>query len=191
MTKEQMVSMIQKKAEFESRTKSEEVFEAILGSIHEQLCAGDTVILRNFGTFQIAKRSARKGRNPRTGEVITIPATTSVRFLPGKSLKQAALLADEGKQQSWTANRQFTKQMEERLQEIKTAIDGYLSKGEKLGGDAKKVYQESVKPKYEVARLKFRLLRASSGDVWDEMRVGFERAYAELREAYNRAKKRI
>jgi DNA-binding protein HU-beta len=191
MTKEQMVSMIQKKVELESRTKAEEVYEAILGTIHEQLCAGDSVVIRNFGTFQVAKRSARKGRNPRTGEVITIPATTAVRFLPGKTLKLAALQTDNGQKTSWAMNRQFTKQMEERLQEIKATIDGYLSKGGRLGGDAKTVYQESVKPKYEEARLKFRLLRASSGDVWDEMRVGFERAYAELREAFNRAKKKI
>jgi DNA-binding protein HU-beta len=190
MTKEHMVALIQKKAELETRTKAEDVFEAVLESIQERLCAGETVTIRNFGTFTVVKRASRKGRNPRTGEVIEIPSVNAVRFLPGKPLKAAALHAGEGNR-SWTMNRQFTRQMEERLQEIKTTIDGYLSKGERLSGDAKKVYQESLKPKYEEARLKFRLLRASSGDVWEEMRDGFERAYAELREAFNRAKKRI
>jgi DNA-binding protein HU-beta len=42
-----------------------------------------------FGTFSVTKRKARKGRNPRTGEEIKIPATKAPKFTPGKGLKEA------------------------------------------------------------------------------------------------------
>ena len=191
MTKELLASLIQKKGDLETRVKAEAVHDAVLATIREELAAGRPVGIRDFGTFSIVERSARKGRNPRTGATVEIPASRTVRFLPGKSLKRSVQEAGEETGQSRASNRQFTRQMEERLREIKATIDGYLTRGEGLGGEARRVYQESVKPKYEEARLQFKLLRASSGDVWDEMRVGFERAYAELREAFQRARKKV
>jgi DNA-binding protein HU-beta len=50
---------------------------------------GQKVTLVGFGTFSITKRKSRKGRNPRTGEVITIPAAKIPKFSAGKSLKDA------------------------------------------------------------------------------------------------------
>jgi DNA-binding protein HU-beta len=191
MTKDQLASLIQKKANLESRTASEDVVDAFVAVLREELSTGKTVTIRNFGTFMVVDRAARKGRNPKTGEVIDIPPTRAVRFVPGSMLRSAATGNGEGPGKGKLTKAQLTKQMEERLQEFKSTIDGYLSKSGKLSGDAKKIYQENLKPKYEEARLKFKLLRSSSGDAWDEMRIGFERAYSELRDAFARAKKRI
>jgi DNA-binding protein HU-beta len=61
------------------------VFTAIEGALKKQM----EVRLIGFGTFQVAQRKASRGRNPRTGEEIGIPASTSVRFRAGKTLKDA------------------------------------------------------------------------------------------------------
>ncbi len=66
-----------------------EAFDAIFGHIQETLAGGDKVQIAGFGTFQVSHRAARKGRNPKTKEPIQIPASKSVRFKPGKQLKDA------------------------------------------------------------------------------------------------------
>jgi DNA-binding protein HU-beta len=72
-----------------SKAKAAEVVEAVFGAIEKTLKAGAEVRLVGFGTFVTAAREASKGRNPRTGEEIDIPASTSVRFKAGKTLKDA------------------------------------------------------------------------------------------------------
>ncbi|TFW03425.1 HU family DNA-binding protein [Oxalobacteraceae bacterium OM1] len=57
--------------------------------ITERLKKGDTVGITGFGTFSVAKRAARKGRNPATGEAIKIAASKSPRFAAGAGLKAA------------------------------------------------------------------------------------------------------
>jgi len=64
-----------------------EVFDAIFDTIGNCLAAGDRVAVTGFGSFQISERAERQGRNPRTGQAITIPASSNVRFKPGKELK--------------------------------------------------------------------------------------------------------
>jgi DNA-binding protein HU-beta len=59
------------------------VFEAISGTLK----SGTEVRLAGFGTFVVSQRKATEGRNPRTGEKIQIPASKSVKFRPGKGLK--------------------------------------------------------------------------------------------------------
>ena len=61
----------------------------IMDVIKETLAKGETVRLVNFGTFKVVARKARKGRNPRTGEAIDIPAKNVVRFKAGKGLAEA------------------------------------------------------------------------------------------------------
>ncbi|MFH1624043.1 MAG: HU family DNA-binding protein [Pseudomonadota bacterium] len=61
----------------------------VFGSIAKALKKKDTVTLVGFGTFKVAKRKARKGRNPRTGELIKINAKKVAKFVPGKALKDA------------------------------------------------------------------------------------------------------
>ena len=63
--------------------------DCILSSIRAALKKGDTVSLVGFGTFKVVKRKARKGRNPQTGEEMTIKASRAPKFVPGKALKDA------------------------------------------------------------------------------------------------------
>lgn len=63
----------------------EQVLNALIDTIRFQTSAGDAVSLRGFGTFEQRKRSARNGRNPRTGETISIPASSHLAFRPSKS----------------------------------------------------------------------------------------------------------
>jgi DNA-binding protein HU-beta len=72
-----------------SKAKAAEVVDAVFGAIEKSLKQKEEVRLVGFGTFVTAAREASKGRNPRTGEEIAIPASTSVRFKAGKTLKDA------------------------------------------------------------------------------------------------------
>ena len=63
--------------------------DAVLDAITASLVAGDKVQLMGFGTFDVRKRAAKKGLNPQTKKVITIPATKAVAFKAGKALKDA------------------------------------------------------------------------------------------------------
>jgi len=66
-----------------------ETMVALLGTISTSLKKNQRVRLSGFGTFSVAKRGARKGRNPRTGEAIRIKASKSVRFKAGRTLKSS------------------------------------------------------------------------------------------------------
>ncbi len=72
-----------------SRAKASDVVEAVFSSITDALRKQDEVRLVGFGTFAAAKRKASTGRNPRTGEEMNIPESTTVRFKAGKGLKDA------------------------------------------------------------------------------------------------------
>ena len=72
-----------------SKADAGSVIKATLDSITSALKKGQNVTLVGFGTFKISKRKARKGRNPRTGEVINIKAAKVPRFTAGKGLKDA------------------------------------------------------------------------------------------------------
>ena len=72
-----------------SRTDTAKAVEAVLHSITTALAKGDEVRLIGFGTFSVAKRQASEGRNPRTGEVMTIKASSQPKFKAGKGLKDA------------------------------------------------------------------------------------------------------
>jgi DNA-binding protein HU-beta len=72
-----------------TKAKATEVVDAVLGHIENALKQKEEVKLAGFGTFATSKRKAGKGRNPRTGEEIKIPASVSVRFKAGKGLKDA------------------------------------------------------------------------------------------------------
>lgn len=61
----------------------------ILGTIEDILAKGESVAFVGFGKFSVADRSARDGRNPKTGEVLKIPASKTAKFSPGKELKDA------------------------------------------------------------------------------------------------------
>jgi DNA-binding protein HU-beta len=65
------------------------VIQATFDSIRDALANGDEVTITGFGSFRISERGAREGRNPQTGERITIAARKSPSFRPGTQLKRA------------------------------------------------------------------------------------------------------
>ena len=88
MNKSDLVNSVAEKTGL-TKTKSNEVINAITSSISESLSNGDKVTLVGFGTFTTSQRNARRGRNPKTGEVINIPAKTVARFKPGTGLSNS------------------------------------------------------------------------------------------------------
>jgi DNA-binding protein HU-beta len=68
---------------------AEEAIECVLESITKALKKGESVTLVGFGTFKVAKRAARTGRNPQTGKQIKIKAKKVPKFTAGKKLKDA------------------------------------------------------------------------------------------------------
>jgi DNA-binding protein HU-beta len=72
-----------------TQADASEAVKAIFDSITESLKQGDPVKLVGFGSFKAVPRTARQGRNPRTGEPLSIPAATIVSFKAGKELRDA------------------------------------------------------------------------------------------------------
>ena len=86
MNKAELVSAIATKSEL-SKKDCEAALNAFIATVEETLEKGDKVILVGFGTFEVRERSERKGRNPRTGEEMVIPASKVPSFKAGKDLK--------------------------------------------------------------------------------------------------------
>ncbi len=86
MNKTDLIEIIAKEAEL-SKAAAGRILDTVLDTITESLGKGKDVALVGFGTFLVSKRKQRKGRNPQTGEVITIPAAKLPRFRAGKYLK--------------------------------------------------------------------------------------------------------
>lgn len=72
-----------------SKAAAGRALDATIASVTKALKNGDLVTLVGFGTFYVGKREARNGRNPRTGETISIKAANSPKFRAGKALKDA------------------------------------------------------------------------------------------------------
>lgn len=83
--------LINKLAESANLTKAQstDALNSVLECISEALKEGDKVTLVGFGTFSVSRREARSGRNPQTGETITIAAKNVVKFKPGKELSES------------------------------------------------------------------------------------------------------
>jgi DNA-binding protein HU-beta len=88
MNKLDLIAVVAQETDI-SKAKAAEVVEAVFGAIEKSLKQKEEVRLVGFGTFIPTSREASKGRNPRTGEEIAIPASSSVRFKAGKTLKDA------------------------------------------------------------------------------------------------------
>ena len=72
-----------------TKTEAQKAVDCILSSIQGALVNKEAVQIAGFGSFKVAHRSARTGRNPQTGEEMAIPARTVPKFVPGKGLKEA------------------------------------------------------------------------------------------------------
>lgn len=88
MTKRDLIDLVAKKADLTNKAAREAV-AAMLDGVRDALKKGDKVVVTGFGTFMVRSRAARKGRNPRTGETITIGARKTPGFTAGKALKKA------------------------------------------------------------------------------------------------------
>jgi DNA-binding protein HU-beta len=87
MNKTQLVEAVAKSTDL-SKAKTADVVEAVLSAISGSLAQGESVTLVGFGTFAVAKRNAREGRNPLTGKPIKIAAKKAPKFTAGKGLKE-------------------------------------------------------------------------------------------------------
>lgn len=87
MTKKDLVDVVGRKASLTNKAAREAV-QAALDAIRDALKRGEKVVLTGFGTFSVRSRAARKGRNPRTGDVINITARKTPGFTAGKALKR-------------------------------------------------------------------------------------------------------
>ncbi len=88
MNKTELIDHIAESAEV-SRTVAGKTLDAMLEAVTSTLKEDGTVTLVGFGTFSVGERTARTGRNPRTGEAINIEAARVPKFKPGKALKDA------------------------------------------------------------------------------------------------------
>jgi DNA-binding protein HU-beta len=88
MTKSDLIDKVAKEAKI-PRAAAERAVNSFTASITEVLKQGDKITLPGFGTFLTSNRSARKGRNPRTGQEINIPAVRIPKFKAGKGLKDS------------------------------------------------------------------------------------------------------
>ncbi len=88
MNKTDLIDKLSQSTEL-NKTSATRAVEAVLDIITGTLRQGDSVTLSGFGTFSVSSRMQRTGRNPRTGEMITIPASKAPKFKSGKGLKDA------------------------------------------------------------------------------------------------------
>ncbi len=86
MTKADLVEIVAAEADM-TKKDVEQLVEIIFDSIVTTLNKGEKIELRGFGSFRVRERNARKGRNPKTGEPVHIPAKRVAYFKPGKDLK--------------------------------------------------------------------------------------------------------
>lgn len=88
MNKAELVEAVAKAADI-SKAAAERAVNGALGAITVSLRKGQSVTLVGFGTFSVARRAARTGRNPRTGATIKIPAAKTAKFTAGAALKKS------------------------------------------------------------------------------------------------------
>ena len=88
MNRQELVDAMASKADI-SKKNADAALKGFIDAVSEALKKGDKVQLVGFGTFEVAERAAREGKNPQTGEVIKIKASKAPKFKAGKALKDA------------------------------------------------------------------------------------------------------
>ena len=86
MNKAQLVDKLSERTKL-TKSQSEQILDATLEIIQKTLSKGEEVKIVGFGSFTVQKRKPRPGRNPKTGEPVTIPGGKIPKFKPGKDLK--------------------------------------------------------------------------------------------------------
>lgn len=87
MTKSELVDQLSTSADSLNKKEAELIVNTIFTSIGDALVSGDRVEIRGFGSFSIRERDAREARNPKSGEVVSIPAKKTPFFKTGKELR--------------------------------------------------------------------------------------------------------
>lgn len=95
MNKTELVQTLAAATE-QSQAAASRSLEAFTRIISEELAKGGEVVIPGFGSFKRSERAERSGRNPKTGEAMTIAASTTVKFVPGSALKAAMNVKDGG-----------------------------------------------------------------------------------------------
>lgn len=88
MNRTELVAAMAEKAEL-SKKDAEKALKAFTEVVAEELKKGEKIQIVGFGTFEVSERAARVGKNPRTGESLTIEASKSPKFKAGKALKDS------------------------------------------------------------------------------------------------------
>ena len=89
MTKSQLIEEVyQKRNSHFTKQQVASIIDDIFDLIKNSLAHGERVEIRNFGNFSLRKREAKKSRNPKTGELVDVPAKSVPFFKPGKELKE-------------------------------------------------------------------------------------------------------
>ncbi|MBP3328807.1 MAG: HU family DNA-binding protein [Clostridia bacterium] len=88
MNKTEFINAVAAKEGLEKKC-AEKAVNAVFATIADQLAKGEKIQLVGFGTFEVRERAEKQGRNPRTGEVMTVPASKVPAFKAGAALKNA------------------------------------------------------------------------------------------------------
>ena len=88
MNKTELIAAVAEKSGLSKKDAAAAV-ESVIATVSDSLVKGEKVQLVGFGTFEVRDRAAREGKNPATGEAISIPATKVPAFKAGKALKEA------------------------------------------------------------------------------------------------------
>lgn len=89
MKKPELIAAVMEAANIEVKKQATEAVEAVFDTITKALVRGEEVAMPGFGVFKVAKRAARMGVNPKTGEKIQIAASIKPKFRAAKALKEA------------------------------------------------------------------------------------------------------
>jgi integration host factor beta subunit len=96
MTKSGLIESVAEKTPHISKKDTEVVVNTIFDAMTDALRRGERIEIRGFGSFQVKVREARDGRNPKTGEMVNIPAKRTPFFKVGKELKEMVDAAEPG-----------------------------------------------------------------------------------------------
>lgn len=88
MNKTELIAALAERSSV-TKKEAEDVLASITEIITDELSKGERIVITGFGTFEVSDRAEREGRNPSTGEPMTIAATKAPKFKAGKSLKDA------------------------------------------------------------------------------------------------------
>lgn len=88
MTKTELILALAERNKV-TKKEAEDALSTLIDIITEELAKGERIVITGFGTFEVSDRAEREGRNPSTGEPMTIAATKAPKFKAGKSLKDA------------------------------------------------------------------------------------------------------